>query len=284
MYRLISFGFVDLEHYNQVDAVGSGSTPVSYRSMPEGGALDGFGSQQKHPGMVERTKSIRLRGSTETSLEQLYFGLLSLRGKRDRLYRRTVSGDIHWQYARLVEVTANRSYEHSRYRFIQDLELRFVTQEAFWRGDYGGEWLLDSGEYFDTGLAFDSAQMYNLDSSPTEITISIGTEAGRAPTRAVRIKVTAGSSAITAITITRAAGESLIFDGTIDAGKTLIIDTGTMQVTNDGADAYDDLSLSPTADLAVWFALEPGDNDLTVTFTGGGTGSTIEFNYYEAWY
>lgn len=284
MYRLIRFGMIDLEHYNQVDAVGSGAAPFAYQSLPEGGALDLFGNRQTHPGAVERTKSLRLRGDTEATLETLYFELLAARGKRDRLYRRTAIGDIHWQYARLAEVAAHRSYEQTKYRFIQDLELRFATQEAFWRGNFGGAWNLDSGEYLDAGLAFDSAETYNLDGSPKAVTIVIGTDAGRATIRALRIRVTAGSAAITSISIARSGGESLTFGGTIASGDVLLIDTGTMQVTNDGVDAYDDLTLSPTTDLASWFALQPGSNPLTVTYIGGGTGSTIDFSYYEAWY
>jgi hypothetical protein len=284
MYRLIRFGNVNLEHYNQVENIGSGDTPTAYQSLPEGGALDHFGDQQKHPGAVERTISRRLRGSTPADLEQKYALLLSLRGKRDRLYRRTISGDIHWQYARLVSVSAQRSYEQTKYGIIQDLDLRFITQEAFWRGDLGGTWYFDSGEYFDSGLSFDSGQTYALTTSPTEITISTSDDVGCADIRALRIRVTVGSEAITSITIARDGGESLTFDGTIAAGKSLIVDTGTMQITNDGVDAYDDLTLSPTADLAAWFALRPGSNPITVTFTGGGTGSTIDFSYYEALY
>ena len=284
MHRLISFGTFNLEHYNQVDDISSGVTPTSYQSLPEGGALDLFGSHQKHPGAVERMKSLRLRGSSVQEIEQAYFQLLSLRGTRNRLYRRTATGDIHWSNARLVEVSAERSFEMTKYRTIQDLRLRFITQDAFWHGDFGGSWFLDDGGYLDSGLAFDSDQTYELVSSPTEITISIGEDIGRAPTRAIKLRFTAGSAAITSITIARTDGESLTFGGTIMAGDELVIDTGTLQVTNDGVDAYNDLALSPTANLASWFALEPGDNDITITFSGGGTGSTIDLSYYEAWF
>ena len=284
MYRITGFSDVSFEHYNQVDSIGSGATPVAYQNLPDGGAIDGYGSQQKHPGAVERSLSRRLRGATQAELEQTFFQLLALRGTRDRLYRRTASGDIHWQYARLVEVTATRTYELTKYNFIQDIELRVVTQDPFWRGDYGGEWYLDDGESFDSGLSLDSGQTYALTSSPTAVTISIGTDVGRAPIRAVRLQVTAGSAPITSITIARAGGESITFGGAIAVGDVVTIDTGTMQVTNDGVGAYDDLTLSPTADMAAWFSLQPGDNDITVTFTGGGTGSTIDFAYYEAWY
>jgi len=285
MYRLIRFGQINLVHSNQVDTIGSGATPTAYQTLPEGGALDLFGSQQKHPGTVERSKSLRLTAPTEAVLEILFFQLLALRGKRERLYRETSSGDIQWQYARLVEVTAERSYEMTRFRRIQDISLRFVTQEAFWRGDLGGVWYFDSGEYFDTGLAFDSGETHPLTTSPTSFTISIGasTDAGRAAVRAVRMAISAGASPMSAITIARTGGESITFSGTIAANKTLVIDTGTMQVTNDGVDAYANLTLSPTADLASWFALAPGDNTITVTFTGGGAGKQIAFTYYEVW-
>lgn len=286
MYRLTRFGLVSLEHYNQVDVIGSGATPISYHPLPEGGAIDNFGSQHKHVGTVERTLSRRLRGATPAATEQLFFQLLELRGTRNRLYRLTKAGNYQWQYARLVEVTAQRSYELTKFGdgVIQDIDLRFVTQESFWRGELGGAWYLDSGEYLDSGLTFDSAQAFDLTSSPTTITVTTSDDIGRATVRALRINVEAGSAAITSITITRTGGESITFGGTIASGNALVIDTGTMQVTNDGNDAYDDLTLSPTADLAAWFSLIAGDNEITITFTGGGTGSTIDFRYYEAWY
>lgn len=284
MYRLIRFGEIDLEHYNQVDFIGSGVTPTAYHPLPEGGSLDMFGQQQKHPGTVDRLKSIRLKGADEEELEQLYFMLLSMRGRRERLYRRTLTGDVHWQYARLVEVGAHRAYEQAKFRVIQDVDVRFTAQEAFWHGDFGGAWYLNSGERLDAGLALDSGQLYPLESSPAVIYISIGSDIGRGASRAVRIRILAGDAAITSITIERSGGESITFEGEIAAGTSAVIDTGTMQVTNSGEDAYDDLILSPQADMAAWFTLLPGENEITVTFDGGGSGSEIDFNYYEEWY
>ncbi len=149
MYGLIRFGTFDLKFDNQVDTIGSGPTPTVYQNLPEGGALDLFGDQQKHPGTVGRTLSRSLHLPTVDALNSLYLQLLGLRGKHDRLYRRTGSGDIHWMYARFVEVIAERSYEQTRFRLVQDVSLNFVCQEAFWRGNLGGQWYLDSGEYFE---------------------------------------------------------------------------------------------------------------------------------------
>ncbi len=285
MYRLVKFGTTNLENTNQVDEIGSGETPTHYHLLPDGGALDAFGGAQKYPGVVTRAKSMRLTVSTETGVSDLYFQLLALVGKRDRLYREMVDGALHWQYARLKGMTAARDYQTAKYKLIQDVDLLFETQEATWRGGLSGGWFFDSGEYFDSGLLFDSGSPESLSSSPTVFTVSNGdaNDAGRAPVRSITISIEAGSAALSAITIARTGGESITFSGSVAAGETLVIDTGTMQVLNDGDNAYDDLTLSPTADMASWFALDPGDNEITVTFTGGGTGSEITFNFYEAW-
>jgi len=287
MYRLIRFGTQTLEFCNQVDsAIGSGTAPVAYSPLPEGGAFDLYGSQQKHPGAVERSVTRRLQASSVENLTDLYMRLLSMRGKRDQLYRRTASGDVHWMYARLAEVIAVRDWQQARYQTIQDVELRFVCQELFWRGDYGGTWYLDAEQFLDLGLVLDSGQEYPLTASPTTFTINIGSAAdpGRAPVRTMRIIVKAGTSSMSNITIARTDGESLTFSGSIPANQSLLIDTGSMQVTVNGVDAYDSLDFQPTADMAAWFALQPGANEITVTFTGGGTGRQVEFSYYEGWY
>lgn len=287
MYRLIRFGGLDLDQLNQVEDIGSGPTPTSYFALPDGGAIDAYGVVQKGPSVVERSKQMRLRAASVDDLNDLYFKILAYRGKRDQLSRRTSRGDLHWMYARLTEITASRSYEQTRYRSVQDVELSFACQEATWRGKYHGLWFLDTGIYLDTGFAVGSTGVHALAGSPAAITVQVGTAAdpGRAPVRAVAILVQAGAAPMSAITIARTGGESLIYSGTIPAGGELVINAGTMQVSCTGiANPYDNLIIAPTADMAAWFALQPGDNSIAVTYTGGGAGASIEFAYYEAWY
>jgi hypothetical protein len=286
MYRLIRFGTISLEHANQVENIGSGATPVNYQALPEGGALDNFGDVQTAPGVVERGKSLRLTAASEAALSDLFFTLLGLRGRRDQLYRRTARGEIHWMYARLVEVAAERNYEQAQFRLLQDIALRFACQEAAWRGSYRGTWYLDAGINLDSGYYLDSAITDGLASSPTAITITIGTasDPGRAVVRAVRIVVSAGNAEMSAVTIARTGGESLTYDGAIAAGGQLTIDAGTMQVSCTGVtNAYANLEFPTAADRAAWFLLQPGANPITVTFTGGGSGRQIAFEFYETW-
>lgn len=287
MYRLIRFGTTNLEYYNQVDTIGSGATPASYFNLPEGGAMDGFGADAKNPGMVERVKTMRLTASTEAALEDLFFGLMALRGKRDKLYRRTSQGAYQWQYARLAEVVASRDYQLTQYRWMQDVELHFTCQDAFWRGRNRKFWTLNSGIKLNSGYALNPLPVYALTSSPDTITVTVGaaTDAGRAAVRILKINVLAGASAMSAITIARTGGESLTYSGTIPSGGTLVIDTGTMQVGCTGvALPYDLLTFAPAADMAAWLTLQPGANPITVSYTGGGSGKSIEFILNEAWY
>lgn len=284
MYRLAYFAGVALQQFNQVDVIGSGVTPTAYQVLANGGALDLFGSMDKHPGITERTKSLRFHRDDPATLESLFFRLLALRGKRDRLVRETVSGDLHWAYARLVEVTASRDFTLTKFRSIQDIDLRFAQQDPTWRGDYHGLWYFDDGHRFDEGLNFDSSDPVALDSNPKTLTITIGAgEMGRMTSRAVRIVVDAGDASMSNVIISRTGGESLTYGASLGANGQLVIDTGAMQVKVNGADAYDNLILSPTADFACWFSLVPGDNVITVTYTGGGTGKQIEFQFFEEW-
>lgn len=286
MYRLITFGTTTLEYYNQVDGIGSGETPTQFQALPEGGALDLFGSQQKHPGVVEYTKSLRLQAATKTALTNLYLGLLQLRGKRDMLYRKTVGSNLtHWKYARLVQVNASRDFDQAKFKLIQDVDLRFEAQEAFWHGTAVG-WTLDSGYYFDAGLSLDTGNSQTLVTSPKTFTLTLGSasDAGRAPTRAIIMTINPGNATMSNITITRTGGESILFSGSLAAGELLVIDTGSMQVTKSGVDAYSSLTFTPTADLATWFSLMPGANAMSVSWTGGGTGAEIDFVYTECWY
>jgi hypothetical protein len=285
MYRLVQFGSTTLEYPNQVDSIGSGVTPTSYQPLPEGGALDNFGTLQKHPGLVEYTKTIRLVGATASAVTALYLGLLALRGKRDLLYRRTAANATHWKYARLVEVSARRDFNEAQFKLSQEVELKFVAQDVFWRGTAVGLFM-DTGLLMDSGLTMDTGNTQTLTTSPKSITLTVGSasDAGRAKVRSIVMIVSAGNADMSNVIIQRSGGERLTFNGTIAANKTLIIDTGSLQIFNDGVDAYASLVFEPTADMTTWFTLQPGSNSLTVSWTGGGTGASIQFNYYESWY
>ncbi|NMC84287.1 MAG: hypothetical protein GYA58_03275 [Anaerolineaceae bacterium] len=203
------------------------------------------------------------------------------------MYRRLYNGEEHWVYARLVEIAATRSYELSKFRFIQDVELRFVCQDGAWRGIYKGAWLLNSGIRLNTGYIIGSPNQVKLIGSPTLAIWKVGEadDPGRAPIRALVITIQAGGADISNVIIERDGGETLSYAGTIPAGGKLQVDCAVMQVTcTDVADAYNNLELGPSADLGAWFTLLPGDNRVTIRYNGCGNGASADAVYYEVWY
>lgn len=288
MYRLVQFGNISLNYYNQIDDVSSGETPTHYINLPEGGALDGFGNLARHPGSVERRKSIRLQSDTEEDLSALFFELLAMRGKRDRLVRRLFDNTEHWQYARLVAVHASRDYNQTKYKRIQNIELQFASGEVHWRGEVQEAefWYLNDGKLLNDGLNLNEwvGLLFEIEDGANDCGVTIWDDKpGRAPVRSIEMTIVAGNAAITALSIVRTDGETLTFTGSIAAGKALVIDTGLMRVTNDGVAAYDDFD-AQMSEYAAWFALLPGQNEITVTIEGGGAGATIAFKFEEVWY
>jgi len=287
MYRLIKFADQSLEFFNQVDDIGSGDTPVAFSPLPEGGALDLFAGAQKHPSTVERVITRRIQAASEAELQTYFLKLIALRGRRDRLYRRMANGEVHWIWARLVAVNAKRDYQQTRFKRIQDIELRFVTQEATWHGDIRGSWYLNDGHYFNDGLFFNSGLIFPLTNSTTTFTISVGAsdDAGRAPVLAMQIIVRAGSADISSVSIYKTlGGETIFFNGSIQANSELRIDTGALRVLNDGDDAYNAAHIYYSPERFAWFSLWPGENQITVERTDGDANAEIEFLFYEAWY
>lgn len=144
-------------------------------------------------------------------------------------------------------------------------------------------------------VVFDDVEVVEittLASSPTAVTI---TADGNAAIDDLVITVTAGGAAITALEITNVTSEAtaggvdteicdISYDGTIVAGKSLVIDCGAYSVENDGSDAMTNLTRETGHEVDGLFELRPGVvNTITVTFTGGSTDSTAMIQYEARW-
>jgi hypothetical protein len=282
MYRLIRFGQTNLEYRNQIDTVGNGTAVTGYLPLPGGGAFDFYGSDVAPTEVIERVKRIRLQASSEAALQQIFLTFLTLRGKRDKLYRRLKTGEIQWTWARLVEVVAERSYEQSIFKWIQDIELRFNCVGA-WNGyNHGENWLLDSGEYLDSNLVLDAELgfSFTLNASPKNIVIA---NAGNTVVKNIRLRLHVGSVALTSVTFTVSGQSQFTWSGNAGAGKDLVIDCGAQAVTLDGADAYSGFSFGGSHVIDDWLRFGPGNTTLTVAFVGGGVNSQLVTTFNDTW-
>jgi hypothetical protein len=285
MYKLDLFlsdnGIFTLGQRMPSDDLSTGAAITAPFSQNGGGAFDGLGEERAASGVYTLTKTYRIWFATQAERVSHFQDLRELKGKRGKLIRNWDDGNSEYVTARVVRVSAERTLDD-----IRSLEctVEFEVYSAYWHGDYTGVWTFDDGEYFDIGLNFDSgADIVTLNTSPKNMTITmLGNDICNDPV----INVTAGSADITAIEIKNTTAGHLAeldYTGTITAGEVLSIDCGAYTVQNDGTDDDANFALGTTHAINEWFRLAPGANTIVVTFTGGSTDSTIDFDYYEAY-
>jgi hypothetical protein len=70
----------------------------------------------------------------------------------------------------------------------------------------------------------------------------------------------------------------------VPIGGVLLVNCGTKAVTLNGADAYANMTLNAGHTVADWLQLQPGDNTVTVSYSGNASGEAlIAFSYLDNW-
>ncbi|OGO26421.1 MAG: hypothetical protein A2136_05445 [Chloroflexi bacterium RBG_16_54_11] len=189
------------------------------------------------------------------------------------------SGALRWAWARLDSVSGQNSQRTPLYI---PMAITFLVISQVWNGEEHG-WYFDDGHYFDEGLYFNAGLSYVLSSNPMTITVP---NSGNVDVENPSITITAKSSNITALTLKRIVGgvtqEHLEYTGTILVDDDLVIDCGSYSVENDGVGDSAHFSRGADHKYDGWMKLEPGNNPIQITRTGGGFDSIADFNFNDA--
>jgi hypothetical protein len=99
----------------------------------------------------------------------------------------------------------------------------------------------------------------------------------------VTITITAGAASISNIRL-RVNNCDWTYSGTVAAGQALLVDCGAKSITNNTVDAYTGLTLNAGHTVADWIQVEPGNNTVTITYSGNaGADAVVTWDYYDAW-
>lgn len=274
------FGAVALPRYDPSEPIGSFPSRSSYAALPGGGAFRLYGDRQapRGPRTVRRT-GLLLQDSLE-ALDTAFAALVAQRGRVDRLYGRRADGTVVWTPAELVSVEA-LSEPRTLFRFVRyvalDVDTEFTLFSGPWYGNqHGANWVLDSSNFLDTGLVLDQAVGDTFTLSHTGVTACAVTNGGNAAIANAVLLITAGSAAITGVSISSTGPDGndqaqLLYAGTINATKTLRIDSGRQAVEHNNAGGYigdyAQFELDTGHVIAEWLRLDPGTTTLEVTIT-----------------
>lgn len=277
-YELYQFGSLVLPEYDGDDDVSTGQVAPVFLDLPGGGVFDVLGTAAAKRRATPLNKLCTLLADDSAGLRTAYNLLRAKIGQRDRLWRRWDEGYYDWCWARLTNIAARRPTGQP---LEQDVDLQFVMISPHWYGQHhGGGWTLDSGVLLDTGYPLDTTDWTAITDGANDLTV---TNAGnRTITNAV-VTVAAGDATIDDLTIGIDGISEMEYTGTINAGEAVVIDCGAMSVINNGNEAYVYFGLTANHKRDDWLRLEPGENTVTITIDGGGTGSQALIEFFDGW-
>ena len=256
-YSFLRFGNIILPAYNR-ESVTSPVAPSQRIITTIAGAFDSDGAEraaQRFPHLLSIDAIVY---ESDAALQRSEIDVLRAAvGTRAYLYRVADNDSfIHRALCRLNNMTINRSY--TQRQALQPVTLQFL-QLTMWEGANHTAWILDDGEFLDTGLTLDVVNYsWSIGTSPTTQTVN---NAGNLPVRNVVFTITAGATALTNPKLS-GAGMDLWYTGTIAAGKSFVVDCGSLSVLNDGVDAYANLALGTGHTIEHWCNLPPGNTTI----------------------
>ena len=254
-----------LPPYDATSTTGPGGVPTQYVPTVAGGLFDGLGGADAHV----LSQVIRHAGTfvsiIPADFDTRYQAIAGALGKAGRLWRKWIGAEVrHWCYARFTALEGEKAQGQLAY---QPIVMEFTRTSP---------WFAESA----------SSQQVVLGVTPYSFVVTRD-GAANAPVFDAVITVTAQGVGITDLVIENTANGSYIrFTGaTIAVSKSLVIDCGAGTVKNDGVNAIAYFSLGANHAIPDWLRLEAGGsvNTIRVTRAGGGSNSTIRFDWYEAW-
>ena len=255
-----------LPPYDATSTTGPGGVPTQYVPTVAGGLFDGLGGADAYVlSQVIRHAGTFVSTDDPEAFDVRFQAIAGALGKAGRLWRKWIGAEVrHWCFARFTTLEGEKAQGQLVY---QPIVMEF-TRTSPWFAELA------------------STQQVTLGVTPYSFVVTRDV-AANAPVFDAVITVTAQGVGITDLVIENTTNGSYIrFTGaTIAVGTSLVIDCGAGTVKNNGVNAIAYFSLGASHAIPDWLRLEAGGsvNTIRVTRAGGGSNSTIRFDFYEAW-
>lgn len=279
--RLTQFGLYLLPLANKQDQFDTGSLAGNQVVLIDGQGYDHNGAGVTPEAPTTYTISYEIIAATPTAVQTARDAIRALAGTRARLWAHFPDGSDRWTWARLARVEMNRQPQHVYY---QPIELTFSVLRPGWNGiGRGANWFLDSGILLDAGSSLLPANGWNVWIPPSSPLTMTAVNSGNRTVRDAVLTVTAGTTTISNLRLV-CGSVDWTYAATVAPTKSLVINCATRAVTNDGASDYKQFTLNAGHVVADWLQLRPGNNTVTMTYSGNAN-STARFtlSYSDGW-
>jgi hypothetical protein len=227
-----------------------------------GGYYDANGTDRANAKLHPIRVKALLTAATAGALSTAYDAIKAKRGKYGTITMTPGGGTVtRTRMGRMLDVNADNEPGQITYTPI---DITFMPTKRGWDGTFHND-------------------SFNLTTSPG--TVTFANNGNRRTTDAV-ITIYAGANITSAIFSLSNNPYSCVFQwsgGTVATGQSLVIDCGALTALNNGVDAWSQLSRLAQHQVDELLRLEPGNNSIVVTLTGGGTVSSVNFAHSDGW-
>lgn len=271
--------------YDVLAHMGRAEARSNFQMTPSGG-FDPHGNDDAVARPFDIVVDFEQIETTAVALQAKKDETLSIFRKRGKLYAEPYNTGAEanylrverWIDARCIQTPYDRLVENYHY---QGFAYVFEVEKLPWHGLPRPIWQFDES-YNESNLesynvSFDSTWEWDgsgftvpLIASPQQYQSGLANNNGNYPATDILFVVIAGGTDITRLEI-EGNGGHLIFLDTISAGTALEINTENLTVVNNGVNAFTREAFQFGANHTIddWFRMDPGENTITATFTGG---------------
>jgi hypothetical protein len=287
LLNYVQFRDLHLQSFNAVEPNGGWPARPAYSDLTDGGAYRIHGTERSPQDVHKEKRRWTLCAPNARALSDALGDLKNEIGFAGRLIGMTPDFLSLWTDAELLDVqtVGDARPLSGRMRGVGvPVETDFLLNTPSWYSETIER--LYFSDIYDSSAESDMLLMDISGATPGTVVPMTWFIKGRARTGRITIRLTSGTgggSGVTKLYLKNwTTGYTLQWDGTLPAGDELLITVNTKTITNDGADAYDELTLGAHTR---WFELAPGINavDVEIDDTATDDSTMLEVAYYPAY-
>jgi len=234
--------------------------PVTVRVSGASGEFDYYADDNYPVNPLDVSKTFTLEGNSYSNVETLLNTLRAdlIAEGRSKLWGLWRDGSTHvWTWAKCVSLKAVET-SREKTSVLMTVQVKFRCSVGFW---YGETEQTNTFSVLSAGANVNDRTLVNSGNQDALVKFEVVVNLGTGMSQNVAHNQTTGDN-------------GWVWAGALLLAETLTVDAQLYAVDIDGADEYDNLTLTYGTQIA-WLWIQPGSNTVRITTTQGGVPSSV---------